>query len=89
MGKYIRHGIAALVGALLGVLLGASGVTPDPDAVQGAADAIAAALAPMVMLVGYAWTEKFLKRFPGLDLQGYIDRMWLKREAEADKPKVI
>lgn len=82
MGKYIRHGIAVLVSALLTFLITLTGAVPDPDQVQGAAEGVASVLAPGIMLVAYAWVEKFLKRFRFLDTEGWIDRTWLKAEAE-------
>lgn len=85
MGTYIRHGVAALVGALVGALvarLTGWGLVLDPDQVATFVDQLTSALVMGVTLFGYAAVEKFLKRFPWLDLKGYIDRAWLKKEAK-------
>lgn len=78
IGKYLRHGIGAAVGALLGALvatLAGRGITVDPDQVAGAAEALTNALTLFVTVFGYAAAEKFLRRFPWLDRIGYIERM--------------
>lgn len=84
MGKFIRHGIGALIGGLLGslvALLQGQGVEVDPGAVAEATDALANAITLAVTIFGYAAVEKFLKRFKFLDTEGWIDRIWLKKEA--------
>lgn len=88
MGKFIRHGIGAIIGGLLGslvALLQGQGVEVDPNAVSEAANALSNALTLAVTIFGYAAVEKFLKSFPWLDKEGFIDRLWLKREAAASE----
>lgn len=81
MGKYIRHGTAIIVAFLVGSIVSLTGVTPDPDQVSTVVDGLASNVTELVMLVVYAFGEKFLKRFPALDKEGFIDRLWLKKEA--------
>jgi hypothetical protein len=82
MGKYIRHALAAAFAAVLATGLRLAGVTPDPAAIQGTAEALALALEPMVMLIAYAWSEKAMKRFRRLDPEGAADRLMIKRAAD-------
>jgi hypothetical protein len=88
MGQYIRHGIAVLVAAIVGAVLGLFGLTPDlltpdqADLVSKATAFLETAAWLFFTLVAYPVVEKFLKRFPSIDLRGYIDRVWLKHEAE-------
>lgn len=85
MGKFIRHGIGALVGGALGALtaaLAGQGIEVDPGAVAETTSALTNALTLAVTIFGYAAVEKFLKRFKGLDTEGWIDRIWLKKEAQ-------
>lgn len=89
MGKLLRHGIGALVGSLLGALtalLAGQGVEIDPGAVAETAASLTNALVLFVTLFGYAIAEKFLKRFAWLDKEGWIDRLWLKKEARQSVP---
>lgn len=84
MGKFIRHGIGALVGSALGTLvawLASQGIEVRPEDLTIIEASMTNGLTLFVTILGYAAVEKFLKRFPGLDLQGYIDRLWLKKEA--------
>lgn len=81
MGKYLRHGLAVLLAAFFTWLLTVFGVVPDPEAVQGAADVVAEVFAPALMLLFYAWGEKYLKHFRWLDPEGYADRLRRKEEA--------
>lgn len=81
MGKYVRHLIAAGVALLVGAVVSVTGVTPDPDQVNTIVDGLASNATEFLMLVVYAFGEKLLKRFPLLDKEGFIDWLWLKREA--------
>ncbi len=84
MGKYIRHLIGAFVGAVLGTItaqLALMGYTPDPVQMSALAESLTTALTLFVTLGGYAVTEKFLKRFPSIDYEGWISRLELKRAA--------
>lgn len=91
MGKYIRHATGMLVAAIFGTLLPLLGINPelfDPD--QAAQftqmkDAFETALYIFGTFVWYPLTEKWLKRFKWLDLQGWIDRLWLKKEARVEE----
>ncbi len=85
MGKYIRHLIGAFVGSVLGAVtaqLALMGYTPDPVQMSALAESLTTALTPLrATLGGYAVTEKFLKRFPSIDYEGWISRLELKRAA--------
>lgn len=81
MGKYIRHGIGALVGLVLASIVGALGLEPTPEQQTTIVDGLAGGLSEFVMLVGYFVVEKYLKRFKGLDKEGFLDWWWLKKEA--------
>jgi hypothetical protein len=77
MGKYIRHTIGALVGALLGSLtsvLVAQGVDLDPARLDMLEVMLVDGLTLFVTIFGYAFTEKFLKRFSAIDPEGAADR---------------
>lgn len=82
LGKYVRHFIAAAIGAIVAFVVGqaaANGldVNTDPAAYAGTVEAITG----FVMLFVYAMLEKFLKRFPWLDLEGYAMRQQAKQAA--------
>lgn len=86
MGKFLRHGIGAAVGALLGAIVAAlagQGVEVDPGQVAEIETHLTNAATLFVTLFGYAAAEKVLKRFPSLDREGFLDRLFLKREARA------
>jgi hypothetical protein len=85
MGKYIRHGIGALIGSLFGTItawLAAQGIEVDVSQLSLAQTFFTDGLTLFVTIIGYALSEKYLKRFPRLDLQGWLDRIWLKQEAQ-------
>lgn len=75
-GKYVRHAIAAGMGALAVWANGEWGVTLDAE-FQAAA-----------VVVVYAMCEKFLKRFRGLDEEGAADRSANKTDAAMRRPPV-
>jgi hypothetical protein len=84
MGKYIRHSAAILVGALLTFLMntvpGFDTIIP-PEDLPGVQDALIGTvtfIGTMIWFFGYAWSEKFLKRFRRLDPEGASDRELLK-----------
>lgn len=78
MGKYIRHFLAAVIGALVAAtvqFVGTRwGVTFEDEQVRTFTDAMVNAFFPLVLVLWYAWSEKFLKRFPWLDQEGAADR---------------
>ena len=74
LGKYIRHGIAAAVGAALAFLVTTFDLQFDPD--QQAAIVTGGAV------LGYAMVEKLLKRFGWLDPEGAADRDAIKAAAQ-------
>jgi hypothetical protein len=87
MGKYIRHLIAVMIGGLIAAtvqFIGSRwGVTFEDEAVKNFADAATNTITPVVMLAVYAVLEKFFKRFPSLDPEGYAGRELVNREAAA------
>lgn len=92
MGKYLRHGIGILVAAFFGTLLPILGIQPellDPEAAARFADMKDAFETGLYLFGTFVWypiVEKFLKRFPKIDLEGWIDRLWLKKEAAITPP---
>lgn len=88
MGKYIRHGIGVLAAAIVATILPLLGLEPamltEAQAEQVAllTAALETVLYVFVSLVTYPLVEKFLKRFPLIDTEGWIDRLWLKSEAK-------
>lgn len=78
MGKYARHLIAVVIGAVIAAcvqLLGTRfGITFEDEAVRDFQDALTNAVTPMALVWAYAWIEKFLKRYPWLDPEGYVSR---------------
>jgi hypothetical protein len=74
-GKYVRHLIGVLVGLVVTAVLAKLAPDTPMHNVQGIVDTISDLLAPAVMLVLYAWTEKLLKRFPALDPEGAASRI--------------
>lgn len=92
MGKYVRHLLAVLLGFFFGAitawLKAEWGYSVPEDQVATLVDALVSLLEPGVMVGVYAVTEKYLKRFAWLDLEGWIDRLWLreeKKEIEAEE----
>lgn len=93
IGKYVRHG-AAWTGAVaaawvvglvepLGVIL----TEADAALLEGGFTV----LGFLVAGIGYAFLEKWLKRFPQIDLEGWTDRARTYQEAveaEAEQPSV-
>lgn len=86
MGKYIRHGIGILVTALVGALLPLLGIDPtllseeQATIVNNFTAAFETFLYLLLTFIWYPLLEKFLKRFPALDKEGWIDWLWLKHE---------
>lgn len=76
LGKYVRHAIAAAVGALAAWANGEWGMTLDAE-FQAA-----------VVVIVYAMVEKLLKRFGWLDPEGAADRLAIKKDAAMRSPLV-
>jgi hypothetical protein len=89
MGTYLRHLIGIVVTAVVGAALALFGLTPElltaeqADLVNKGSAFLETALWVGLTLIGYPLTEKFLKRFPSIDLRGFIDKKWLDAEKEA------
>lgn len=93
LGKILRHGTGALVGALIAAIVAffaARGVLFDAGQVVTTTQLLTDGLVGFIFLFGapiftgllsYAGVEKWLKRFKALDKEGWIDRLWLKHEA--------
>jgi hypothetical protein len=84
IGKYVRHLIGALAGGMAAVVvsqLAGVGIQLDPETAD-ALEQVTGGLLLAVSTVGYAWAEKYLKRFEWLDPEGAADRRALKEMAE-------
>lgn len=81
MGKYIRHAIGMLVAAIIGALLPLVGLEPQTltseqaQTVNDLSAALETVIYLFLTLVAYPIVEKWLKRFRGLDPEGYVDRI--------------
>lgn len=92
MGKYLRHGIGALIGSIFGTItawLASQGIEVDISQMSLVQTFFTDGSVLFVTIIGYALSEKFLKRFPSIDLQGWLDRIWLKQEAQVAESRGI
>lgn len=84
LGKYIRHTIAALMAAIVGYItaaLATQGIEVPGD--------IAVGFGTFLTFVVYAFVEKFLKRFPWLDLEGYAEYLDAKDGADTIRARAV
>jgi NADH:ubiquinone oxidoreductase subunit 6 (subunit J) len=86
-GKYIRHVAAVLVAALFTFMLDKLpwlNTIATPEQLNLAQDVLVGFLTfigGVIMLIGYAAVEKFLKRFESLDPEGAASRDLAQAEA--------
>ena len=83
-GKYLRHFLAVILGIIVAAIAQRLGVDYDKQAAATVIDGVLNLIVPGIVLWVYAWAEKFLKRFPNLDPEGYTGRQLIKAKAAAD-----